>query len=329
MELPSLTIVIPNYNGRHHLERCLPAVRANAPSGTQVIVVDDGSTDDSTAWLATAYPWVTVIALTQNHGFCGAVNAGLRHANGDVIELLNNDTEVQPGWAEAALRHFRDPAIGSVAPLVLWMTDQERIDSAGQDYHACGWARNRGYGKTLSDEYLHARHVFGATGSSGFYRRELMRNTGGLWPIYGAYFEDTDLAFQYRWAGYECVYEPQSRVLHEGTATYGKQPEKLARLLARNEEIVFWTNLPARTLTWATVLHAAFQAIRLVRQLAKGNGRAFLGGKWQALMAWRAIARRRGFLHKLRHGRLLDLQLDGGANVVRHGWSWLRHRRSA
>lgn len=329
--LPSLSIVIPSYNGRAHLERCLPAVRAHAPVGTQVIVVDDGSTDDTVAWLRDKHPWVESLELSSNGGFCVAVNAGIGLATGEVVELLNNDTEVQPGWAEYALAHFANPAIGSVAPLTLWMSDPDRVDSAGQEYHVCGWAKNRGYGLPRSSIAPEVGDVFGATGACGFYRRSLLQRTGGLWPLYGAYFEDTDLAFQYRWAGYRCVFEPASEVLHAGTASYGKQPDRLTKLLSRNEEIVFWTNLPLRTLCWAAWLHGGFQAIRLFRQTLKGQLGPFLMGKWQALATWREILKRRRFLAKLadEQSEPVILQLDSRMDVLRQGWTWMTQRRSA
>src|SRR5205823_5084802 len=117
----TLSIVIPTFNGRCHLERCLASVCRHAPRGTQILVVDDASTDDTVAWLHNNYPGVELLALAENQGFVAAANAGMRHAHGDVIELLNNDTEVCAGWAEPCLRWFDDPAIGSVAPLVLQM----------------------------------------------------------------------------------------------------------------------------------------------------------------------------------------------------------------
>ena len=93
---------------------------------------------------------------------------------------------------------------------------------------------------------------------------------------------------------------------------------------------VFWTNLPKRTLAWAWGPHLGFLAIRLVRQTLKGNLKAYLGGKWEALAAWRQIYARRGFLKGLQAGAApLDLGMDARADVLRQGWAWLRHRRSA
>src|SRR5262249_30222755 len=154
----------------------------------------------------------------------------------EVVELLNNDTKVGPRWADAALAHFADPTVGSVAPLVLFLDRPEVIDSAGQEYHVCGWARNRGYGQALRGEFWAPCVVCGPSVESGFSRRPALARAGVMLPEYGAYYGDVDLSFRLRWAGYRCVYEPASRVFHREHASYGRQKDRVVWLLARNEE---------------------------------------------------------------------------------------------
>jgi GT2 family glycosyltransferase len=329
MTLPSLSIIIPTYNGRHFLEPCLRSVRAHAPGSTQVIIVDDASTDDTAAWMKANYPEMELVQLSRNLGFCGVVNTGLEHACGDVVELLNNDTEVSPGWAAACLKHFEDPAVGSVAPLVTRMDDRNIIDSLGQDFHICGWAFNRGYGRPLRGQDLATREVFGASGSCGFYRREALQKTGGLWPIYGFYFEDTDLAFRLRWAGYRCIYEPASRVAHQGSGTTDEiLSTRKIRLLSRNEEIVFWANVPLRDLVLGAIPHMGFLAVRLARKILKGQWRAFLSGKIDALRAFPNIWRRRKDTRAIarRHVPVVSSSLSRNAAIFFQGVRWLRQR---
>jgi GT2 family glycosyltransferase len=298
------------------------------PPGTQVIVVDDGSTDGTLDWLRAAHPCVEGVQTPSNLGFCGAVNLGLQHVRGDVVELLNNDTTVSPGWAEAALAHFDDPKVGSVAPLTLVMDRPHVIDSAGQEYHLIGWARNIGYGQELGPQFLETREVFGASGCSGFYRRSVLDQLGGLLPEYGAYFEDTDLAFRVRWAGYRCIYEPSSRVFHKGSASYGQQPDRLVKLISRNEEVVFWINLPLPQLLVGLVPHLGFQAVRAVRKTLSGQLGAYLAGKREALgLARRIIARRRE-LSVLGRKRPA-LALTTSPRVLGQGVVWLRKRKCA
>jgi len=329
MPFSSLSIVIPTFNGRSHLESCLASVRRHAPPATQVIVVDDGSSDGTLDWLKSEHPWVERLRTPSNLGFCGAVNLGLRHATGDVVELLNNDTTVTEGWAEAALVHFADPTVGSVAPLTLRMDEPTVVDSAGQEYHLIGWARNVGYGCRLGPEYLQGREVFGPSGCSGFYRRDALLQLGGLWPEYGAYFEDTDLAFRLRRAGYRCIYEPKSRVFHRGSATYGTMPDRLIRLISRNEELVFWINLPTPWLLAGLIPHLAFQCVRMLRKACTGQLGPYLEGKFDAFRLMGRIAQRRRELAAVRPGHAVSLGVQYGLDVVNRGVTWLRHRRAA
>jgi GT2 family glycosyltransferase len=331
MKLPALSIVIPTFNGLEHLKRLLPTVRRYAPPATQVIVADDASSDGTDQWLRETQPWVEVVKLAYNQGFCGAVNAGVAQARGEVVELLNNDTEVCPHWVEAALTHFADPSVGSVAPLVLFLDRPDVIDSAGQEYHICGWARNRGYGQTLRAEYLVPREVFGASGSSGFYRRQALGRAGVMLPEYGAYYEDVDLSFRLRWAGYRCLYEPASRVLHKESASYGEQKDQVVWLLARNEELVYWVNLQAVDLLRGLLPHLGFLAVRAIRKALGGQGRSFLSAKWDALHHWRWILERRRHLHRMAAAAIGPVRLDVSrdSRILQAGWTWVSQRKSA
>jgi GT2 family glycosyltransferase len=329
MSLLSLSIVIPTYNGRQLLERCLRSVDAHAPPGTQIIVVDDASMDNTVSWLKAHYPKVELVRFQENQGFCRAINAGIQRARGDVVELLNNDTEVYAGWAEACLKHFDDPGVGSVAPLVTSLSAPDVVDSFGQEYHVCGWAFDRAHGRTLPIQPLVVQEVFGASGSCGFYRRQALLEVGGLWSIYGFYFEDTDLAFRLRWAGYKSICEPASRVAHLGSATTEDQLNaRKVWLLSRNEEIVFWANLPKRDLLLGLIPHLGFLAVRAGRKLWNGQLRIFLSGKLDAVRQFSNIRLRR------RQNRCLaqegagpvSLILSRHPRILLHGIKWLRRR---
>ena len=331
MEPPTLSIVIPTFNGLDPLRRCLASVCRHAPPGTQIIVVDDASTDGTHAWLRQHYAGVEVVRLAANQGFCGAVNAGIARVQGEVIELLNNDAVVEAGWAEAALRHFADPTVGSVAPLVVFLDRPDVIDSAGQEYHLCGWGKNRFYGERLQAHHQVPGEVFGPSGSCGFYRREALARAGALLPEYGAYYEDVDLSFRLRWAGYRCVYEPASRARHEESATYRRQKDRVVWLLARNEELVYWINLRSHELLLGLVPHLGFLAVRAFRKTIQGQGRTFLAAKWDALRRWRWVLERRRELLRLARtaGRPVDLVITKDPRILRTGWDWMARRKSA
>jgi len=155
---PRLSVVVPGHNRADLLHLCLASVVRHAPDGADVLVVDDASADRIVSDTAAKFAGVRVLRLERRGGFCVAANAGLRAAAAPVVELLNDDTEVTPGWADAALAHFDDPSVGAVAPLVLCGPPTDAtplIDSAGDRYFAGGVAGKRGRGRPLGPEFLH------------------------------------------------------------------------------------------------------------------------------------------------------------------------------
>jgi O-antigen biosynthesis protein len=291
-------VVIPSFNGRALLARCLASIERHRPtdpdSGIEVIVVDDASTDGTAAWLAREYPGVHLVRLERNGGFCAAANAGIAAARGRFIQLLNNDTEVAPGWIEAGLAPFVDQAVGAVAPLVLFRSDPSRVDSAGDSYALVGWPTKRGHGEpAVRYATRPVEEVFGASGSSAIYRALAVRRAGAFDPLFGSYYEDVDLAFRLRWTGYRCVFAPTCQIYHDVSATYDHGTAALQRRLARNAEIVFWVNLPGRLLGLALIPHLVFVVAQGLWRLARGRLRPFVLGKCDAIRAWRKINARR------------------------------------
>jgi GT2 family glycosyltransferase len=292
-----LSVVIPSHNRPDLLRACLASVTHHAPPGTEIIVVDDGSPDGSASAAAAEFPHVRSLCSPRRRGFCAAANAGIGAARAPVVELLNDDTEVEPGWAEGALAHFAEPAVAAVAPLVLrWGGD---IDSAGDRYFRGGVAGKRGHGEPLGPAYLRPCRVFGASGSSAFYRRDLLLRVGSFPERFGAYFEDVDLSFRLHRTGGEIVFEPASRVRHRVSASHGRPRRRLLEQQSRNEELVFWRNLPAGELARALPLHLAVLAAKAWRRWAEGNLAPFLAGRLRALAEWPEVVRQRRRLREL------------------------------
>ncbi len=297
---PELSIVIPSHNRPDLLRACLASLARHAPRNTEILVIDDGSPGATVTRAAEAFPRVRILRLPRRQGFCAAVNLGLREAQGAIVELLNDDTEVTSGWAEPALAHFRDLTVGSVAPLVLRWTgvrsETLRIDSAGDCYFPGGFAVKRGHGQRIGPVHLQARPVFGASGSSAFYRRAAVLRVGAFPPSFGAYFEDVDLAFRLQRAGHRAVYEPGSRVLHRVSASHGRPVGKLLTQQSRNEERVFWRNTPARNLLWAVPLHLLVLIGKAWRRWRDGELAPFLSGRLRVLGEIPTLVRHRRLL---------------------------------
>jgi GT2 family glycosyltransferase len=287
------SIVIPSCQRVDLLEICLASVGRHAPPGTQVIVVDDASERAVVSEATGRFAGVQVIRLDQRRGFCAAVNAGVAAASGAIVELLNDDTEVTAGWAEPALAWFADPAVGAVAPLVLVGPEGDRIDSAGDCYYVGGVAGKRCRNEPVSQAPRQPVRVFGACGSSAFYRRAALCKVGGFPETFGAYFDDVDVAFRLNRAGWQTMHEPASRVLHLVSASYGKASGALLASQSHNEERVFWRNLGGRELTRALPKHLAVLAAKAWRRWREGNLGPFLRGRLRLLGELPTIMRHR------------------------------------
>ncbi len=322
------SIVIPTHNRPKLLRACLASVVRHAPVNTEIIVVDDGSANGAASETAGEFTGVEILRFARPQGFCAAANAGIKAARRAVVELLNDDAEVTPGWAEAALARFRDPQVAAVAPLVLCSTPQSshrpRIDSAGDGYYWGGVAAKRGHGQFLGPEFLYPCRVFGASASAAFYRRQVVLQLDGFPEEFGAYFEDVDLAFRINRAGFQVVYEPESRVFHQGSASYGKPNRRLLARQSQNEERVFWRNLPGWLLTQALPAHLAVLAAKSWRRWREGTFASFLCGRLRVLGELPNLARHRRHLHMIAPASDLD-----NWPVEKHFWGnpWSSRKR--
>ncbi len=314
--VPQLSIVIPTHQRADLLRRCLESVTAHAPPGTEIIVVDDASPDESAACVVATFPHVQLIRLTPRRGFCVAANRGIQAARAPLVELLNDDTEVEAGWADFAMTLFQDPAVVAVAPLVLRHGDTlPRIDSAGDTYHWGGFAQKRGHGCPLADFPLEIREVFGASGSSAFYRREAILRVGGFPEFFGSYFEDVDLSFRLRRTGGRILFDPRSRVWHHVGSSYGRFDPLLLEQQSRNEELVFWRNIPLRLLPAAAWVHLAVLAAKSWRRWREGRFWPFLKGRLRAVGQLPAVVR-----HRLAFSRVG--KADACIGFLDKGWGW-------
>lgn len=300
---PPLSIVIPSYRRADYLQLCLQSLQLYAPPGTEIIVVDDASAGSLISLTASQFPGVQVIRLPKQGGFCRAANTGIRRAQAPIVELLNDDTEVTAGWAEAALRWFANPRVAAVAPLVLQYDERTirtpalaRIDTAGDDYDAGGFARKRGHGVPWAEapkELRQAGPVWGTSAAAGFYRRSALIDLGGFPDPFGAYFEDVDVANRLRAAGHETWYDPEAVVWHRVSSSHGRKPgRKLLIQQSRNEEWLFWRNQNHHKSLRHYSRHVCVLAAKGCRRLAEGTFTPWLTGRciaWANLRVMRTI----------------------------------------
>lgn len=273
-----VSIVIPNYNGKHFLKACLEAVFAQTIKDLEVIVVDNGSTDGSQEYLA-KFPSVRILSLDQNYGFCRAVNEGIKAAASDYVILLNNDTEVEKDFAKELLEAIKaDERIFSCSSKMLQFHERERIDDAGDYYCALGWAFGRGKGDLASD-YETTAKIFAACAGAAIYRKKMLEELGYFDEKHFAYLEDIDLGYRARIAGYRNVYAPKAVVYHVGSGFSGSVHNAFkVKLSSRNSIYLAYKNMPWLQL----ILNAPFLLLGcLIKWLffwKKGLGKEYLCG---------------------------------------------------
>ncbi len=217
---PTIDVVIVAF-GRYELtDSCLRHLRAQKPEH-RVILVDNGSTDDSATRVAADWPDVHLERFAENRGFAEACNLGVAAGTGEIVVLLNNDVDVHPDFLERLTAPLEeDPAVGSVAALML-QPGEQLIDSAGlaADVTLAGFPRLQGLQAWQAEREEPV--LAGPAGTAAAYRRSAWEEVGGLDEAIFAYMEDFDLALRLRSAGWGSVLASDAVGVHLGSATHG------------------------------------------------------------------------------------------------------------
>lgn len=203
-----VAVVVPNRDGRRWLPGLLASLRTQTRPADRVVVVDDGSSDDSVAWLRAE--GVEVVERASSGGFAAAVNAGFAAvADCDAVALVNTDVALAPEWLARTAKVLEAvPGAGAVACKMVGMDDPGLIDDAGDALRRDGVCEQRGRGRRDDGRFDAAGEVWGACAGAALYRRAAVDEVGGFDESYGMYLEDVDLALRLRLAGWTCRYEP-------------------------------------------------------------------------------------------------------------------------
>lgn len=290
--MAKVAVVIPNWNGRHLLSRCLNALQAQTYPDVAIVVVDNASADGSVAYLREHFPAVQIIANAENRGFAVPTNQGIRATQSLYVATLNNDTEVAPEWLAALVAAMESaPDVGMCASKMLFAHRPDMVNSAGIAVDRAGIAWDR-LGGTLDvpTEQAHAE-IFGPCAGAALYRRVMLDEVGLFDEDFFAYLEDVDLAWRARIAGWRCLYVPQARVLHHHSATGHEGSPFKSFHLGRNKVWVLLKNYPFRQLglmallAWGYDFAAVFYAGVARKDVHALRGR--LAGWLRARRMWR------------------------------------------
>ncbi len=270
--MPEATVIIPNYNGMAYLKTCLASLDSQTRKDFDILIVDNGSTDGSIAWIAEHYRDIKVLPLDKNYGFCVAVNRGIQAAATPYVILLNNDTEAEPGFVEALLEAIKaSDHIFSCQAKMMDFKNRGQMDDAGDFYCALGWGFARGKGQP-EQKYSCPAEIFAACAGAAIYRKAVFEEIGLFDEKHFAYLEDVDVGYRARIYGYVNCFTPEARVYHMGSATTGSRHNGFkVRLSARNSIYVAYKNMPLPQL----ILNSPLLLLGVVMKLIFFSGKHF------------------------------------------------------
>ncbi len=255
--MKKVSIVILNWNGKALLEKFLPSVIENSPSDwAEIIVADNGSTDDSIVMLQNKFPTVRLILLDTNYGFAEGYNRALQLIDTPYAVLLNSDVEVTPNWLEAPISLLdTDLSLTCVQPKILAEQNKGFFEYAGAsggylDKYGYPFCRGRILHVVEKDfgQYDESTDILWASGACLFIRTNIYKQEGGLDATFFAHQEEIDMCWRLRCRGYRIVCTPQSVVYHVGGATLHVESPHKTFLNFRNNLLMLYKNLPENEL---------------------------------------------------------------------------------
>jgi GT2 family glycosyltransferase len=292
---PVVSVIVVNLNRRDLLIPCLESLFRQTFSNFEVIVVDNGSCDDSMVVLkGVIEPRIRIVSLPANKGFAGGCNAGIAIARGRYIATLNNDAVADPRWLEELVAGIEvHPLVGMCASKILFYGDRTRIDKVGHLIYPDGLNHGRASGEHDEGQFERREEALFPDAAAALYRREMLDVIGLFDERFFAYGDDADLGLRGRLAGWTCLYIPTAIVYHLHSATAGEFSPLKAFLIERNR---IWVALKIFPLSFLMVGSSGQYAAECSRpRLALMILKAYWSGLKGFPEMWRARRKIRGF----------------------------------
>lgn len=293
--MEKIFVVIPNWNGADMIGECLGALSAQTLDH-QVVVVDNGSTDESVSIIKKRFPSVHLICLPQNTGFSGGVNAGISYAleqKADTVALLNNDAVVDKNWLAELSQTLDDKPEVGIVTCKLMRDDHKHFDSTGDCYSIWGMPFPRARNEVDDGQFDKPEFVFSASGGASLYRSSMLEVIGLFDQKFFAYYEDVDISFRAQLAGWKVYYQPLAVAYHKVGATSSKLGSFTRYHATKNFYLLFAKNMPVK-LFWKYLPRFLMQACRLaISSGLKGGGLAFVKGTVKAFLILPQVLRDR------------------------------------
>lgn len=295
--LPKVAIVILNWNGKKFLEQFLPSVLRSTYTNYELIVADNGSTDDSISFLQTNYPSVGIVKLDKNWGFAQGYNEGLKQVKAEYYLLLNSDVEVTSGWIEPMVDLLeKDKSIAACQPKLLAFHNKHLFEYAGAgggwiDKYGYPFSRGRIFESCEKDhgQYDQSEPIFWASGAAMFIRTSVYWQMEGFDGFFFAHQEEIDLCWRIQRAGYKVYSCPASTVYHVGGGTLPRGNSRKTFLNYRNNHIMLSRNLSPSRRWFVTPYRMGLDVVVALKALLSGDGGQFIAilkAHW-AFIKWR------------------------------------------
>ena len=245
---PTTTIIVLNWNGKAHLKDCFQAIAGQTYRRIHPLMVDNGSSDDSVAYVREHFPDVEIVINDDNLGFGGGNNVGIAHARTPYVMILNNDTRMDPDCVgELVTTLESNPRCGSAASKVMLSLEENMIDAAGIEVCPDGLALGRGRMES-GDGFTEATEIFFSSDCCTLYRKEMLDDIAVYGEVYDedffAYADETDLGWRAQLRRWRCFYNPKAIVWHHHSASSGSASPFKALLVERNRIWVVVKNFP-------------------------------------------------------------------------------------
>lgn len=299
--LPSVSVVIVNWNSGKLLNQCLSCLERQTVTPLQIFVVDNASSDNSVQNIKIT-DRVIVCPMSENLGFAKGNNRAIAQCTGDFVALLNPDAFPEPDWLEQLLKEaLRYPDVAVFGSRQLCDHDHAILDGTGDIYHMSGLMLRGRYGARQQADDLVGREIFCPCAAAALYRRDALIEVGGFDEDFFCYAEDVDLGFRLRLAGNKARYVPQAIVYHVGSATTGGKHSDFA--VYHGHRNLVWTyvkNMPGWLFWLMLPLHLALNAVTVLRFGISGQGAVILRAKRDALLGLPAAWRKRTDIQRRR-----------------------------
>ena len=297
---PDVSVIVVSWNGRRYLEACLRAVEEQHDVRTEIVLVDNGSTDGTGDLVRAMFPRVRIVRLDQYRGFAGGNNAGAHEARGEFLAFLNNDTVPESNWLSTLrLGIDRDAGFALATSRIVYMHDPGVIDSAGDGLFRAGAAFKRHHGERVETAEA-PMEVFGVCGAACLMPRAVFEELGGFDADFFASHEDVDLSYRARLHGYRCRYVPAALVRHHGSATLGTISPFAVFHGQRNLEWMYLKNTPMSLLVRTLPGHLLYNTAAAVHFARRGLLGTFLKAKGAALAGLPRVLEKRAAIQKTR-----------------------------